>query len=62
MSDNTKVWFAVYNPPAETLPFLSVMVGVDGNIVALPFDTFAEAEAHTLHHGAELQRLVDENG
>ncbi|ALK10756.1 hypothetical protein [Blastochloris viridis] len=62
MPDNTKIWFAVYNPPDANLPFLAVMVGLDGNIVAVPYDTAAEAEAHNLHHGAELQRRLNEGG
>jgi hypothetical protein len=41
------IWFAVYEPPREGLPYLAVMHLPDGTISAAPCPTREEAEAVT---------------
>ena len=41
------IWFAVYSPPSEGLPFLSVMHLPDGKISAVACATREEAESAT---------------
>jgi hypothetical protein len=50
--------FAVYDPPRQELPYLSVMIDDDGSVVATPFDTGEEAEAHRHKVAAEAAALT----
>jgi hypothetical protein len=54
----TQVIFAVYVPPQPGLPFLAVMVSLDGSVSAVPYPTLAEAEAHNQHHAQELAKKL----
>ena len=37
--------YVVYNPPAQGLPFLAVILVADGTVIARAFDTEEEATA-----------------
>jgi len=50
--------FVVYEPPKQELPYLSVMIDDDGSVLATPFDTAEEAEAHRHKVAAEAAALT----
>jgi hypothetical protein len=54
----TTMIFAVYDPPSQDLPYLSVMVSDDGSVLATPFDTREDAEAHRHKVAAEAASLT----
>jgi hypothetical protein len=56
----TQVIFAVYTPPRAGLPFLAVMISLDGSVSTVPYPTLAEAEAHNQHHAQELAKKFQE--
>jgi len=47
---------AVYVPPKAGLPFLAVMISLDGTVSAVPFPTLIAAEAHNHYHAQELAK------
>ena len=51
------MFFAVYDPPSQELPYLSVMIDDDGSVLATPFDAKEEAEAHRHKVAAEAEAL-----
>jgi hypothetical protein len=53
--------FAVYEPPSQELPYLSVMIDEDGTVLATPFDTKEEAEAHRHKVATEAAALAGQN-
>jgi hypothetical protein len=53
--------FAVYEPPSQELPYLSVMIDEDGTVLATPFDTKEEAEAHRHKVATEAATLAGQN-
>jgi hypothetical protein len=50
-----RVRFAVYSPPMSGLPFLAVMVAIDGEVTAMPFPTLAEAAAWCERRSAQTK-------
>jgi len=53
---DTQVTFAVYVPPKAGLPFLAVMISLDGTVSAVPFPTLIAAEAHNHYHAQEFAK------
>lgn len=47
------ITFVVYNPPQLGLPYLAVMIAPNGEVVAVPFETPAEAENHNIESAAK---------
>ncbi len=48
----------IYDPPKSDLPYLAVMLMPDGAVHAVPYDTFAEAEAHVISGAEHAERVV----
>ena len=56
------VIFAVYDPPRIDLPYLAVLLNGNGDTVARPFSTAAEAEAFNSKMAREsAERLGGQN-
>ena len=52
------ITFVVYNPPQLGLPYLAVMISPDDKIVAVPFETPAEAENYNIECAAKTKRYA----
>jgi len=60
LASENRLAFLVYNPPADGFPYLAVMLGFDGNVSAVPYDTLEEAEHHNQVRATEAADLADE--
>jgi|HubBroStandDraft_6_1064221.scaffolds.fasta_scaffold1696228_1 hypothetical protein len=52
--------FVVYDPPKPGLPFLAVMIMPNGEVIAVPFNTAAEAEHHNAVRAAQAAQKLAE--
>lgn len=43
---DSAIWYSVYTPPSGEFPFLAVTHLPTGDVSAVPFRTYEEAEAH----------------
>lgn len=52
---------AVYPPPGALMPYLGVVVELDGTISAVPFDNAAEARAYVDELAAEFTKRANDS-
>jgi hypothetical protein len=53
--------FVVYDPPRSDLPFLAVMIMPNGEVLAMPFATAAEAERHNIVRASRAAQMLSDN-
>lgn len=56
----TGIWLTVYTPPSSGLPFLAVTHLPTGDVSAVPFRTYEEAEAHIASMVAVKTHVLNE--
>ena len=58
---SSRVVYAIYKPPGFGLPFLAVMIGTDGEVTAVPYDTVEECLNHNEVNAEEFRQGLSDS-